>query len=269
MKGQLNITTILNSLQKNLELSLSTYKDNEGYDCIISNDYIKNEGFILIIKPYFSKIKIFFDLEKNSGFLFNQIKSKISRNIKNLNLFVSSFSEDLEVNFLIDDNIFNLEDLLKIEFTKFNFEMIIDLEKQENHDLNTLLLRSLTDCLRIVIFLTGLEKSDDTDFKNDGNISIKKQKYYERKIENRLICLNTKGYNCYVCGFNFNKKFGELGKEFIHVHHVLPASKINSDFNPLEDLIPVCPNCHSMLHKEDPPIDPDLLRSIIKKIENT
>lgn len=265
MKGQLNISTIVNSLQKNLELSLSTFKNNDGYDCLISNDYTKNEGFVLIIKPYFSKIKIFFDLEKNAGFLFNQIKSKISSNTKNLNLFISSFSNDLEINFITDDTISSLEDLSEIKFKKFNFELIIDLEEQENHDLNSLLLRSLTDCLRIIIFLTGLEKSDETDFNNDGNISIKKQKYYERKIENRLICLNTKGFNCYVCGFNFEKKYGEIGKEFIHVHHVLPASKITTEFNPIEDLIPVCPNCHSMLHKEDPPIDPDILKSIIKK----
>ena len=269
MKGQLNINAILDSLQKNLQLSLTNHKDIDGYDCIKSNDYNKNEGFVLRIQPYFSYIKVYFNLEKNAGFLFNQIKSKLPDNISDLTLFISSLNEDLDINFLINDKVCNLEDLIKEDFNKFNFEAEINLEKFKEIDLNTILIRSLTDCLRIIIFLTGLEKFDETDFDKDGKITLKKQKYYERKIENRLICLRSKGYSCFICGFNFENTFGDLGKEFIHVHHIVPASSIKKEFNPLKDLIPVCPNCHSMLHKEDPPIDPLLLKSIIKKIENS
>lgn len=42
-----------------------------------------------------------------------------------------------------------------------------------------------------------------------------------------------------------------MGKGFIHVHHIVPLHTIKSDYvvNCATDLIPVCPNCHAILHK--------------------
>ena len=50
---------------------------------------------------------------------------------------------------------------------------------------------------------------------------------------------------------DFQKTYGELGKGFIHVHHIIPLHSIKSDYiiNGETDLIPVCPNCHALLHK--------------------
>ena len=50
------------------------------------------------------------------------------------------------------------------------------------------------------------------------------------------------------------KKYGEIGKNFIHVHHVVDISIIGNEYelNPISDLIPVCPNCPAMLHKKKP-----------------
>lgn len=75
---------------------------------------------------------------------------------------------------------------------------------------------------------------------------------YERNKEAREICLKKYGFSCTICSFNFEETFGEIGKGFIHVHHIVPLSSIGKEYvlNPFTDLIPVCPNCHSMLHKE-------------------
>ena len=45
-----------------------------------------------------------------------------------------------------------------------------------------------------------------------------------------------------------------MGKNFIHVHHIKPLSEIDKEYkiNPIQDLRPVCPNCHAMLHKKVP-----------------
>jgi 5-methylcytosine-specific restriction protein A len=53
---------------------------------------------------------------------------------------------------------------------------------------------------------------------------------------------------------------------FIHVHHVLPISELGPDYNlnPIEDLRPVCPNCHAMLHRQQPPLSIEALRSILR-----
>ena len=72
----------------------------------------------------------------------------------------------------------------------------------------------------------------------------------ERNTAAREECIRRHGLNCSVCSFNFEKRYGAIGKGFIHVHHLLPLSDINESYavNPTEDLRPVCPNCHAMLH---------------------
>lgn len=74
---------------------------------------------------------------------------------------------------------------------------------------------------------------------------------YERNPKARTACLEAHGYSCVVCGFNFENVFGAIGKEFIHVHHVKPLFEIGDEYSvdPINDLKPVCPNCHAMLHR--------------------
>ena len=71
---------------------------------------------------------------------------------------------------------------------------------------------------------------------------------YERDKKERDKCIAEKGLNCYVCGMNFEDCYGELGRDFIHVHHIEFLSKHGQDIS--ENLIPVCPKCHAMLHKK-------------------
>lgn len=89
---------------------------------------------------------------------------------------------------------------------------------------------------------------------------------YERNSVNRTICLVSNGFTCKICGMNFEHVFGEIGHHFIHVHHIEPVSMhINKYFiDPVNDLIPVCPNCHAMLHRKDPPYLPQELIELLK-----
>lgn len=76
---------------------------------------------------------------------------------------------------------------------------------------------------------------------------------YERSRPARNQCIEHYGYACQVCGLRFEERYGEIGKDFIHVHHTTPLAQVagNPDYavNPVEDLVPVCPNCHAMLHR--------------------
>ena len=74
---------------------------------------------------------------------------------------------------------------------------------------------------------------------------------YERDKYAREECIKANGCKCAACGMNFEETFGELGKGFIHVHHIVPISTIGKEYkiNPEKDLVPVCPNCHAMLHR--------------------
>lgn len=86
---------------------------------------------------------------------------------------------------------------------------------------------------------------------------------YERNCINRTLCLAIHGTSCSVCQMDFEKIYGEIGRRFIHVHHVVPVSTIGPGYiiNPATDLVPVCPNCHAMLHRRVPPFTIKELRN--------
>lgn len=75
---------------------------------------------------------------------------------------------------------------------------------------------------------------------------------YERNPNLRKAAIKKHGYTCKSCGFDFEKVYGELGKEFIEVHHIKPLYTLEKEveINPETDLIPLCSNCHRMIHRE-------------------
>lgn len=92
---------------------------------------------------------------------------------------------------------------------------------------------------------------------------------YERDSKARKQCIEKHGTTCKVCGIDFGITYGELGKGFIHVHHIVPLAQAARDgqyrLDPENDLVPVCPNCHAMLHRHsDKPCTIETLRSIIR-----
>jgi predicted HNH restriction endonuclease len=90
---------------------------------------------------------------------------------------------------------------------------------------------------------------------------------YERNPQARKKCIKHYGTSCFVCGFNFGKVFGQLGEGFIHVHHLKPISEIGQEYeiNPIEDMRPVCPNCHAMIHRQTPLLSIEEIQSLLKK----
>jgi hypothetical protein len=90
---------------------------------------------------------------------------------------------------------------------------------------------------------------------------------YERRPEARIACIKHHGSNCSVCNFDFEVTYGEIGRGFIHVHHLHPIASMGSEYeiDPINDLRPVCPNCHAMLHRSDPPFSIDELLSLVRR----
>lgn len=67
-------------------------------------------------------------------------------------------------------------------------------------------------------------------------------------VRNHAIAIH--GYDCMACGFNFEQYYGEIGKGFIEVHHVVPLAKAGkTDTNPETDVVVLCANCHRMVHR--------------------
>ena len=76
---------------------------------------------------------------------------------------------------------------------------------------------------------------------------------YERNPEARAKCIEFHKARCKVCDMSFAETYGSFAKDFIHVHHKKPLYEISEQYevDPKNDLIPVCPNCHAMLHKQE------------------
>ncbi len=93
---------------------------------------------------------------------------------------------------------------------------------------------------------------------------------YERNPHARKKCIQHYGYNCAVCSFNFEDHFGEIGQDFIHVHHLKQLAEIGQEYhlNPIFDLRPVCPNCHAMLHRKTPPFSIEELKELRIRANN-
>ncbi|MBO5698145.1 MAG: HNH endonuclease [Alistipes sp.] len=75
---------------------------------------------------------------------------------------------------------------------------------------------------------------------------------YERNPKARREAIKYHGTKCAVCDMSFEDKYGEMGMGFIHIHHIVPISEIGKEYkiNYKTDLVPVCPNCHAMLHRK-------------------
>jgi len=109
------------------------------------------------------------------------------------------------------------------------------------------------------------EEFDDGSVFFEGAVKRISINAYERNPEARAACIKKYGTRCAVCGFDFEQVYGQLGAGYIQVHHKVPISSIGTayELNPEEDLVPVCANCHAMLHRCAPPLAVDELRSCL------
>lgn len=80
----------------------------------------------------------------------------------------------------------------------------------------------------------------------------KEMEVIHRNPQLRQQCISRYGYQCQCCGMDFAEMYGEtLGANFIEVHHLKPISTFETDGIPedfVENLVPLCSNCHSMIH---------------------
>lgn len=89
----------------------------------------------------------------------------------------------------------------------------------------------------------------------EGTVSTVELTIYERNPIARRACIAHYGPTCQACGMNYKDKYGAIGTNLICVHHVIPLSAIRSEYqvDPVRDLVPLCADCHQVVHRRDPP----------------
>lgn len=95
---------------------------------------------------------------------------------------------------------------------------------------------------------------------------------YERNSKARAKCieyyrkLNNGKTVCQICDFDFGAFYGEEMEGKIHVHHLKPLYEIGEGYevDAINDLIPICPNCHLVIHTKEPAYTPEEIRIFLK-----
>lgn len=101
---------------------------------------------------------------------------------------------------------------------------------------------------------------------NEGAPRDVVQTVRERDPRARGECLRHYGTTCSACGKSLDSIYGPVAADLIHVHHVAPLADADSGraTDPIRDLRPVCPNCHGVIHRREPPYSVDEVRAFIR-----
>lgn len=157
--------------------------------------------------------------------------------------FSKEFGKIIKSNFVYDqENKVNLELLPSIRFSKINnWNFIVSFIR-----INAIGYDNLNELTK------GLVEENNILYGKEG----KKLKYYSTRYERdpkiRIAAIKYHGVKCAVCGFDFEKTYGEIGRDFIEVHHKKPLSSYieEIEIDPQNDLVCLCSNCHSMIHRK-------------------
>lgn len=103
----------------------------------------------------------------------------------------------------------------------------------------------------------------------EGKVRVISSNVYERDPRNRRLAILYHGMTCKACGFNFFDVYGEHGKDFIEIHHIKPLHQLQGQeihIDPKKDMIPLCSNCHKMIHRRKNIIlSVDELKTMLRK----
>jgi 5-methylcytosine-specific restriction protein A len=112
----------------------------------------------------------------------------------------------------------------------------------------------------------AIEEVETPEHFSEGATKVISVNAFERNAEARKKCIEHHGYSCKCCGFNFEQRYGEIGRSFIHVHHIKPLAEIKEEYvvNPILDLVPLCANCHAMVHRVNPALSIEMLKTELK-----
>lgn len=90
---------------------------------------------------------------------------------------------------------------------------------------------------------------------------------YERDPGTRAACIAHYGARCLVCGIDFEAQYGERGKGVMDIHHIKPLAEVGRGYqvDPIQDLRPVCPNCHTIIHRGEGQLSIAEARALVRK----
>lgn len=101
----------------------------------------------------------------------------------------------------------------------------------------------------------------------EGALTTVQTNRYERDRRNRAAAISIHGTSCRGCGLDMGKHYGEVAAGFIEIHHITPVSQLGAGYviDPMRDLVPLCPNCHAVVHRRTPPFTVNEIQVMLKQ----
>jgi hypothetical protein len=121
---------------------------------------------------------------------------------------------------------------------------------------------------------------DENTIISEGEKIVLDRQVYTRSKKLRETAIEHYSKNgrivCQACTFDFEAVYGELGRGFIEIHHTKPVFAYEGDdmekviHEALANVIPICSNCHRMVHRRRDAVLPvDELARIIQSTRKT
>jgi 5-methylcytosine-specific restriction enzyme A len=122
----------------------------------------------------------------------------------------------------------------------------------------------VTPLVGMAMALIGTENIQAFEGETDGTAVQYLATRYERKKINRDACIRIHGSRCIGCNLSFGEFYGPVAEGYIEVHHIESlASSGEVTINPATDLVPLCSNCHSVVHRQCPPLNIEELQRVV------
>lgn len=279
--SELKSDIIANQLSKQFGLLFSgSTEDIDGgtYAVIRSNDLPKPNGFCITIARTPKLIEASFHPDTFSGSLIRKMGEADDYSLNTFcSLWSSAEERGVRLSLLINGNPKSLitDDDRNELWRKFDLDCDWRLPnnfKTHPEQINIYATKIASICMSLILSLLPIEEVTESvsgfepGLPEGSKIRVEVNKY-ERNPINRAACISYHGPICKVCGFDFGKIYGDLGMDFIEVHHLIPVSQMGGAYriDPIHDLAPVCSNCHSMIHRRNPPLSIQELKDLMSQ----
>jgi 5-methylcytosine-specific restriction protein A len=149
---------------------------------------------------------------------------------------------------------------------EFKVNVLVDFKKEDNW--LWIMKPAVAEAIRLLGWnedaSTTPEEVDEPIY--EGAVRRVSVNAYERSGVARAECLRHYGCKCTVCGAKLSDAYGEVAHGYIHVHHLRQLAEINSEYrvDPIADLRPICPTCHSIIHLKKPPYTIEEVQKMIE-----
>ena len=239
-------------LRKNIE------DTNSGYSFAIGlNAFRRPQGIEYRVREGLLSWTFDLYLDHFPGELINTVRQAFfKRRSDILGLLEAIKEETTELTFAVND--LSLEELDESSIWD-TLEIRLKYRFRDEESRDVAFRSALFGAFSILLVLITEDESDlDVGVEEgyeEGERSRVLRNHYERSRVNRALCLKWNGFSCKACGLNMESIYGPLGLGVIHVHHLEPVSQLGKStrVNPRTDLIPLCPNCHVIIHRKKPP----------------